>query len=272
MKKIICILLSICIVLLSVLFISEYSKEGAISNNTIQTAAPTTAAPTTAAPTTAAPTTAAPTTTQPTQNQTINQMYSEFMKENDNDKKLDYIPSSNIVQARYDKDNYNVVYHDTEKDIIQQSNKLLNTVDYIRVKDQSGNLVELPWSTVKGNVTYYEPGTFRYGPSNYVPNYEESVYLSKLTGLSYSSPIDNINPNVSGFCELNKINPYELEKNCNKLDTNSCASTSCCVLLGGSKCVSGNANGPIYKTNYSDIYVKNRDKYYYQGKCYGNCK
>jgi hypothetical protein len=267
MKKIICILLSICIVLLSVLFISEYSKEGAISNNTIQTAAPTTAAPTTAAPTTAAPTT-----TQPTQNQTINQMYSEFMKENDNDKKLDYIPSSNIVQARYDKDNYNVVYHDTEKDIIQQSNKLLNTVDYIRVKDQSGNLVELPWSTVKGNVTYYEPGTFRYGPSNYVPNYEESVYLSKLTGLSYSSPIDNINPNVSGFCELNKINPYELEKNCNKLDTNSCASTSCCVLLGGSKCVSGNANGPIYKTNYSDIYVKNRDKYYYQGKCYGNCK
>jgi hypothetical protein len=43
------------------------------------------------------------------------------------------------------------------------------------------------------------------------------------------------------------------------------------VLLGGSKCVSGNENGPSVKSNYSDILVRNKDSYMYMGKCYGNC-
>jgi hypothetical protein len=28
--------------------------------------------------------------------------------------------------------------------------------------------------------------------------------------------------------------------------------------------------GPTNKANYGDIYIRNRDYYYYQGKCYGN--
>jgi len=43
------------------------------------------------------------------------------------------------------------------------------------------------------------------------------------------------------------------------------------VLLGGQKCVAGNENGPTMKANYSDFLVLNKDFYYYQGKCYGNC-
>jgi hypothetical protein len=47
--------------------------------------------------------------------------------------------------------------------------------------------------------------------------------------------------------------------------------TSCCVLLGSSKCVSGNENGPIMKANYSDVFIPNREYYYYNGRCFGNC-
>ena len=31
-------------------------------------------------------------------------------------------------------------------------------------------------------------------------------------------------------------------------------------------------NGPTNPANYSDHTLKNKDFYYYQGKCYGNCK
>jgi hypothetical protein len=59
--------------------------------------------------------------------------------------------------------------------------------------------------------------------------------------------------------------PQGLEEQCNKLDQNVCASTSCCVLLGSSKCVSGNQNGPIMKANYSDKFIGN---YLAQDECY----
>jgi hypothetical protein len=42
-------------------------------------------------------------------------------------------------------------------------------------------------------------------------------------------------------------------------------------LFGGAKCVAGNDRGPSIQSNYSDFLVKNRDYYYYKGKCYGNC-
>jgi len=74
-----------------------------------------------------------------------------------------------------------------------------------------------------------------------------------------------------GVCTYFKDQPTKLEDACQKMDSNTCASTSCCVLLGGKKCVSGNDQGPTVRSNYSDVYVPNRDFYYYQGKCYGNC-
>jgi hypothetical protein len=67
------------------------------------------------------------------------------------------------------------------------------------------------------------------------------------------------------------MHPHELEQKCNSLDKNTCASTSCCALLGGQKCVYGNETGPFFKVNYSNFLIKNPEFYYYQGKCYGNC-
>ena len=80
--------------------------------------------------------------------------------------------------------------------------------------------------------------------------------------------------NASGkliFCETYEIDKQGVEEKCNKLDINTCASTKCCVLLGGSKCVAGDEKGPVMKANYSDPFIENKEYYYYNGKCYGYC-
>ena len=66
---------------------------------------------------------------------------------------------------------------------------------------------------------------------------------------------------------MNNIN-----EKCNTIPTDVCATTECCVLFGGEKCVEGDENGPKSKMVYSDTSIKNRDVYYYQGDCYGNCQ
>ena len=149
------------------------------------------------------------------------------------------------------------------------TDKLVAAINDVVSKTQYIKQLEL--SDKLGGVTYNNPGYFRFGPSNYVPNYEDSVYLSRLTGLSYTTPVVDTGSQLSGFCAFNKSNPGQTETECNKMDKNTCASTSCCVLLGGSKCMSGNESGPTMKSNFGDIYIKNKDHYYYQGKCYGNC-
>jgi len=47
----------------------------------------------------------------------------------------------------------------------------------------SGERIEVPWTGSQTSINYNEPGYFRYQPSTFVPNYEDSVYLSRLTGL-----------------------------------------------------------------------------------------
>jgi hypothetical protein len=139
-------------------------------------------------------------------------------------------------------------------------------------------MVKLNITDKIGTVTYNEPGYFRFGPSSYVPNYEDSVYLSRLTNIDWKTPVVDLasttgisGARLGGFCSFNKTNPTQTELECNKLDKNTCASTSCCALLGGEKCVAGNESGPTMKSNFSDIYIRNKDHYYHQGKCYGNC-
>ena len=138
--------------------------------------------------------------------------------------------------------------------------------DDIQSQDVSGN-----WSKTLGNVIYNEPGSLRFGSSGYVPSYEESIFLSPVTGLRYNQPMYIESARDIGFCEFNKNSVEKIEEQCSKLDKNVCASTGCCVLLGGSKCVAGNKKGPALKSNYGDTFIRNKDKYYHKGKCYGNC-
>jgi len=143
------------------------------------------------------------------------------------------------------------------------------------VIDQTGKKVWIPKAKVQGDITYYQPGSYRFGPSSYVPTYEDSIYLSTTSDTTISDSARYASydsPNLKGgICSYNKNSPDKLEDACLALDKNTCASTTCCVLLGGSKCVSGKESGPIMKANYSDRFIVNRDYYYYQGKCYGNC-
>jgi hypothetical protein len=118
-----------------------------------------------------------------------------------------------------------------------------------------------------------------------VPTYEDSVYLSRTArnaqllpgagaeGGKGPAPVFNTNSQLGGFCEANKNDKQKIEEKCMAIEKGACASTSCCVLLGGEKCVAGNENGPYMTANYTDytLATRNRDFYYYQGKCYGNC-
>lgn len=161
-------------------------------------------------------------------------------------------PTSNLGDSsynsliQYDSNNYNIQYH----------NDLSYNSDLIGLQE---------------NAIYYQPGAFKYGGSSYVPNYEDSVYLSKTTYLPTTASYNNgIDPN--DICSLYSNYPERLENACNNLDNGTCRRLSpCCVLLGGSKCVSGNQQGAKMKYNYSDFLIKNRDYYYYLGNCYGNC-
>jgi hypothetical protein len=183
---------------------------------------------------------------------------------NDSKKPKDVAYNANVVD---------VTYHESADDIRARD----KTTTPVTVTDANGNKVTMEWDkAITTTPRYNESSYFRFSPSPYVPNYEDSVYLSRLTRYDDKSAQvtdygSSLPPPAGGFCEANKNNAIELETQCGKIPKDACASTSCCVLLGGSKCVAGNQSGPTMKANYSDVSILNRDYYYYQGKCYGNC-
>lgn len=112
----------------------------------------------------------------------------------------------------------------------------------------------------------------RHKSSDFIPTYEDSVFLSRLSDLSHSKPIYDSASILAGFCHFHQLDPAATESKCNSLDKNVCASTDCCVLLGGAKCVAGSKKGPYNKSHYSDPQLPKKDHYYFKGKCYGNCR
>lgn len=165
-----------------------------------------------------------------------------------------------------------IKYDATNLDAIATQQKSDVNVGTYYQYDSNGQLIEI--NTQENNfapILYYIPGAYKFGSSNFVPNYEDSVYLSRMTRESQVAPVVNTAGQLGGFCEANVHSPQTIEEKCNAMDLNACASMSCCVLLGGQKCVAGNANGPHFIANYSDYNLRNKDFYYYQGKCYGHC-
>jgi hypothetical protein len=173
-------------------------------------------------------------------------------------------------KSKYNPDNLDVEYHDDLQKI--SSNNTYNTeMGTSQAYDVNGNLVDIISNAVQGNIVYYQPGSFKYGATSYVPYYEDSVFLSRSTNAVVNTPT-YVTTNVGGgFCNKYKTDSIKLEEQCNAINNETCAATTCCVLLGGQKCVAGSVNGPTMKDNYSDFKIANKDFYYYQGKCYGNC-
>jgi hypothetical protein len=162
--------------------------------------------------------------------------------------------ATNATNAKYDPSNYNIQYHESATDIKASNTDVINGV-----------------AAAPTSATYYDAKQMKYAPVNYVPNYEDTVYFSKLTGLGYQTPITNANYQLSGFCKYDRFFPEKIEQKCNALNVDTCATTSCCVLLGNNKCVAGDSNGPKLKSHYTDSDVTIKDKYFYLGRCYGNC-
>jgi hypothetical protein len=173
--------------------------------------------------------------------------------------------------TKYDSNNYNVQYHDNITDLNSQSGVYSTSFPKLDISANDGSSLSLPYLAAQALPTYYRPGSYIYGAATYVPNYEDSVYLSKTTGLTTTSNVYPTAEMLGGYCQQLKNDPIALELKCNSIPGNDCASSQCCVLLGGAKCVSGDEKGPYRKENYSDTTLTNKDYYYYQGKCYGNC-
>ena len=166
---------------------------------------------------------------------------------------------------------YDVGMHENPDDIRKRQKMFDQPVGGLVMLDSVGNKIILPRESVQGDITYNEPATYPYGSKTFVPNYEDSVFLSSTTRMSTVSDYYDAATAAKGFCETLKDDPEAMEYNCRKMDKNACAATSCCVLLGGSKCVRGDDSGPANKTHYGDVFVRNKDYYYYRGKCFGNC-
>ena len=167
-------------------------------------------------------------------------------------------------------DNYDINYHTPAEDFMKDPAVSDVSFSTMTIYDKQGNKVTIPYNSVQGTVMYYEPGSFPFGGSTYIPKYEDSVYMSRTSQLATTSPYISTK-GALGACQAYKDLPAQNEEYCRSLDANTCSSTTCCVLLGGSKCVSGSETGPVYKNNYGDFLLRNRDSYYYNGKCYGNC-
>jgi len=178
-------------------------------------------------------------------------------------------PLTNLLS--YDTNRYDIQYHDSIEDIIAQGGIYDLSFGSMVVVDAAGKKVYVPYVPGRALPIYNVPGSFVYGPSTYVPNYADSIFLSRSTGMSTVSTAVPVSSQFGGFCEHSKTNTTEIETQCNRLPTDVCASTKCCVLLGGHKCVAGDEKGPTLKANYTDPFIRNKDLYYYQGKCYGNC-
>ena len=162
---------------------------------------------------------------------------------------------------------------------VPSENAMLNTPaasgpDYDTTHGSMINHPELTKGLTTDKVTpkpiFYEPGTVKYNGLGYVPSYSEMVYLNNYPFESKPQELHEGNPH--GFCNTKDNVLNNIEEKCNGLPTNVCSTTDCCTLIGGTKCVEGDENGPKNKVIYSDTSIKNRDVYYYKGECYGNCK
>ena len=188
--------------------------------------------------------------------------------ENLQQQKLSIMEDNTTSNKMYNSDNLDITYHaDPTQEIPSDENDLI--VGRMWIKDKNGNLKSVPYDEVKNTTHYYPAGSYVFNPPTYVPDYEESVFLSKLTNLPTLMGINT--PCTDDFCADTADSTIDRETRCNALDHTSCGKSNCCVLFGGEKCVAGDSRGPSILSNYSDITIINRDYYYYKGTCYGNC-
>jgi hypothetical protein len=78
---------------------------------------------------------------------------------------------------------YDTKFHDSIEDIKEQSSAYIPQTEKIEVTDNSGNKIKIDMPKILAGQNYYKPGTYKYGASTYVPDYEDSIYLSRSIGV-----------------------------------------------------------------------------------------
>ena len=92
---------------------------------------------------------------------------------------------SNINTTISDKnkyDRYDIEFHSSLMDIYginEKTDPLQANLQEVPIQDKYGNNINIKISNTLGNPLYYKPGTFKYDSTNYIPTYEDSIYLSK---------------------------------------------------------------------------------------------
>lgn len=162
--------------------------------------------------------------------------------------------------SAYNPNEIDITYHESPEEIMED-----DELGYF----EGDNRILLSDDTM---FNHKQASKDRHKSSDFVITYEDSVFLSRLSDLSHSKPIYDSASILAGFCHFHQLDPAATESKCNSLDKNVCASTDCCVLLGGAKCVAGSKKGPYNKSHYSDPQLPKKDHYYFKGKCYGNCR
>ena len=169
-------------------------------------------------------------------------------------------------QYTYDPTTVDIQYHDTLDDLNYQGSADISFVNADGY-DSSGKKVGIPVLPLQVSPMYISASNL-HPPSSYVPSYEDSVYFSKSSGLS---TVDIIGPDGDKWCTNYNQDPTAKELKCNRLHREDCQKSKCCILLGGTKCVAGNENGPFRRANYLDPTIPDKSKYYHDNKCYGSC-
>jgi len=103
----------------------------------------------------------------------------EYIKEKDNVYGNSVTYSSTIENTKYNSGNYDLLYHDSPESIKSQSGVYGTDFGTTMVVDSCGNKILIPYNESQGYSIYYEPGSYKYGASTYIPTYEDSVYFSK---------------------------------------------------------------------------------------------
>lgn len=81
-----------------------------------------------------------------------------------------------------------------------------------------------------------------------------------------ANPAEDLKVTSKGsFCTSDANDKSELERKCGKLTKTNCKDISCCVLLNGAKCVTGDSHGPTFESDHKS----GDDYWYYKEKCFG---
>ena len=80
-------------------------------------------------------------------------------------------------KIEYDSNNYNVEYHDNEKDLEKEQGFGLDPQEIVVFDPKKKEMVSLYVPKNQTSPLYNEPGHFKYTAENYVPSYTEANLL-----------------------------------------------------------------------------------------------